>query len=275
MQTILIADDSAMMRKIIRRAVSEVGAEIVEAEDGREALDIIEDRGNVDLLITDLNMPRMTGDELLAALEGQPHRPPHVVVISSTLSTLRRLELTRLGVDRLVGKPFQPERLLMDLQDLLPSPTVCASPVPPSVVGVLDTAVSQTLSRMAFRVGMPMPEPPEDLGEAAILAEVTLDGVVTGALGVAAPHAWCATLSGELTGAEEPHDFAAELLNMVAGGMVGHFEATYGSRVELGIPSVRDVGMSVEVSRAYRLDDDSIIGILWELNLPEPAGADA
>lgn len=109
--TILIVDDSEVMRRMVRRVVEltdvAVG-DVHEAANGREALDIL-DAHPVDVLLTDLNMPVMTGIELLTALEGRPSRPPVRVVITTDGSEARHREAGRLDVTRYLEKPLRPE----------------------------------------------------------------------------------------------------------------------------------------------------------------------
>ena len=109
---ILVVDDSAMMRTMIKRAASLTGlsiGEIFEAADGRQALDVLE-REHVDALFTDLNMPVMTGIELLRQIEGH-ERWQHIVrvIISTDGSEARRNEAGALNVRLYVEKPFRPE----------------------------------------------------------------------------------------------------------------------------------------------------------------------
>jgi len=109
---ILVVDDSAMMRTMIKRAASLTGlsiGQIFEAADGRQALDVLE-REHVDALFTDLNMPVMTGIELLRQIEGH-ERWQHIVrvIISTDGSEARRNEAGALNVRLYVEKPFRPE----------------------------------------------------------------------------------------------------------------------------------------------------------------------
>jgi two-component system, chemotaxis family, chemotaxis protein CheY len=108
---ILIVDDSAMMRKMVRRVVdlTEVAVgSVYEAANGEEALGII-DAHQIDALFTDLNMPVMTGTELLRALRQRPTRPAIRVVISTDGSQARRAEAEALDVTRYLEKPLRPE----------------------------------------------------------------------------------------------------------------------------------------------------------------------
>ena len=110
--TILIVDDSAVMRALLRRVVSlsEVPVEtVLEARNGREALQVLE-TNHVDAVFTDINMPVMNGHELLT--EMARHERWHDVlrvVISTDGSKLRREEARDLKVGLYVEKPFRPE----------------------------------------------------------------------------------------------------------------------------------------------------------------------
>jgi len=107
---ILIVDDSAMMRQFVRRAVqlSEVPVgEVHEAANGKEALAVM-DAHDVDALFTDINMPIMSGPELLRELDRQGRRTPARIVVSTDGSEARRQEMKGLA-QWYVNKPVRPE----------------------------------------------------------------------------------------------------------------------------------------------------------------------
>jgi two-component system chemotaxis response regulator CheY len=109
---ILIVDDSAMMRMMIKRVAGlcEIPiAHIYEAANGAEALAVLEAH-DVDALFTDINMPVMTGTELLRELgKHDRYRNLTRVIISTDGSTARREEVRDLNVRLYVEKPFRPE----------------------------------------------------------------------------------------------------------------------------------------------------------------------
>ena len=109
---ILIVDDSAMMRMMIKRVAGlcEIPIQhIYEAANGAEALEVLATK-DVDALFTDINMPVMTGTELLREI-GKHERYRHLtrVIISTDGSTARREEARELNVRLYVEKPFRPE----------------------------------------------------------------------------------------------------------------------------------------------------------------------
>lgn len=117
--TILIVDDSAMMRMMIKRVAGltdlPVGR-ILEAGDGRQALSVLEAEP-VDVIFTDINMPVMTGTELLREISRRGTWPSLTrVIISTDGSTARREEVRSLEVQHYIEKPFSPE-VMRDVLD--------------------------------------------------------------------------------------------------------------------------------------------------------------
>ncbi len=110
---ILIVDDSSMMRAMIKRvlALTHIPVDdILEANNGEEALALLESNDDIQLLLTDINMPVMTGIELLRELsEDERWRHLMRVVISTDGSALRREEAAGLDVRCYLEKPFTPE----------------------------------------------------------------------------------------------------------------------------------------------------------------------
>lgn len=121
---ILIVDDSAVMRAMIKRVTSLAGlpvGTVFEAGNGREALDVLEQHP-VHLLVTDVSMPVMTGTELLRAMAARPEWRDIVrVIISTDGSESRRSEAEDLNVKIYVEKPFRPEVMRDVLSTLAPA----------------------------------------------------------------------------------------------------------------------------------------------------------
>jgi two-component system chemotaxis response regulator CheY len=122
--TLLIVDDSVTMRAMVKRAASLSGvaiSAIFEAANGQEALDVLE-RAQVDAVFTDINMPVMTGVELLKRMAAET-RWSHVlrVIISTDASDVRRQEVSDLNVRHYVQKPVRPEAVCDVLSQLVGS----------------------------------------------------------------------------------------------------------------------------------------------------------
>ncbi|MDP1569156.1 MAG: response regulator [Vicinamibacterales bacterium] len=119
--SILIVDDSAMMRAMIKRVAGladvPIGA-VYEAANGAEAIQVLETQ-TIHALFTDINMPVMTGTELLREIERRGQWPDLVrVIISTDGSAARREEVSDLHVKCYVEKPFRPEVMRDVLTDL-------------------------------------------------------------------------------------------------------------------------------------------------------------
>lgn len=107
---ILIADDSKAMRMIVVRTLRQAGLsghEIVEAVNGRDALLLVR-KVNPDLILSDWNMPEMTGIEFLRALRASGSTTPFCFVTSEGSEEMRTIAQES-GAMGLIAKPFTPE----------------------------------------------------------------------------------------------------------------------------------------------------------------------
>jgi len=111
---LLIVDDSPILRTAIKKTARLAGVKdenMYEAGNGREALDLLESHW-VDLVLLDLNMPVMNGEEFVAELRKNPDLKDTAVVVVSTESNEARLgRLREMGVVDTLHKPFEPEDL--------------------------------------------------------------------------------------------------------------------------------------------------------------------
>ena len=119
---VLVVDDSAAIRKILQRVLHQTGMgihTILEAGNGREALDILQ-RQKIGLVLTDINMPKMDGMELLAALKAAPEwRDIPVVMITTEGGETKVAEAVRLGARGYVRKPFTADQIKEKLAGIL------------------------------------------------------------------------------------------------------------------------------------------------------------
>lgn len=112
--TILIVDDSATMRSVIKRTVQmadmSVG-EFLEASGGRQALEILQQQ-KINLVLADINMPEMNGIEMIERMHTDERSRSIPVVIISTEARSARIEsLKEKGVVGYIHKPFTPETI--------------------------------------------------------------------------------------------------------------------------------------------------------------------
>lgn len=103
----LVVDDSRAMRMILKRTLSQLGFEVVEAGDGRQALDVLQVSGPVDVALVDWNMPVMTGYELIQEVRGR--RELDAMPIMMVTTETEADQVTRAldaGANEYVMKPF-------------------------------------------------------------------------------------------------------------------------------------------------------------------------
>ena len=119
-QKILITDDSATSRMIIKRCIEMAGffdIDYLEAEDGLQGLTIL-DTEKVDLIITDLKMPKMDGKTFIRKLKSNDNtKDIPVVVISSLDNSVLEERLKREGVLSVIGKPLSPAKVLEFMEE--------------------------------------------------------------------------------------------------------------------------------------------------------------
>ena len=109
-KTIMTVDDSPSMRMLLRVALTDLGYSVVEAEDGVHALEKL-DGFQPDLLITDINMPRMDGFGLIAEVRGQGRRSLPILVLTTESSDEKKQRARDAGATGWIVKPFHPEKL--------------------------------------------------------------------------------------------------------------------------------------------------------------------
>jgi two-component system chemotaxis response regulator CheY len=114
----LVVDDSRAVRMILARTLKELGYEVREAANGREALEVIEaEKTAVTLVLADWNMPEINGLELLKQLRQNPELSRLVVVMVTTETELDQMAVAlEAGANEYVMKPFTKEILVEKLQ---------------------------------------------------------------------------------------------------------------------------------------------------------------
>ena len=109
---ILVVDDSETVRQVLQLTLANAGFDVVEAEDGLEALDKLA-HNLVDMMITDLNMPNMDGLDLIKKVrEDGTHRFTPIVMLTTESSAEKKLAGREAGASGWIVKPFRPEQLL-------------------------------------------------------------------------------------------------------------------------------------------------------------------
>lgn len=111
---ILLVDDSTTMRRIQKNTLAKLGFEnVLEAEDGVDALKKLAGEGPFDLVLMDWNMPNMTGIEALKKIKADPGlKATPVIMVTSESEKTRIVEAIQAGAANYVVKPFQSETLM-------------------------------------------------------------------------------------------------------------------------------------------------------------------
>jgi len=116
---IMIVDDSATVRQVLRLTLTNAGYNLLEACDGEEALDVMTGQ-NIDLMLTDLNMPKLDGIGLIKAVrQGSENRFLPIVMLTTESAEEKKQEGKAAGASGWIVKPFKPEQLLKVIKMVL------------------------------------------------------------------------------------------------------------------------------------------------------------
>jgi chemosensory pili system protein ChpA (sensor histidine kinase/response regulator) len=122
--TVLVADDSVSVRRVMTNLIKSVGWTPVDAKDGRDALEVL--HGLLvppDVFLLDIEMPRMDGYELLAFLRSQEeYRHTPVIMVTSRAGEKHRAKALDLGATGYLVKPYQDDALLSLIRELVSQP---------------------------------------------------------------------------------------------------------------------------------------------------------
>ncbi|MGC4121262.1 MAG: response regulator [Myxococcales bacterium] len=124
MRSILLVDDSRVVREVLKVYLIRRDVEMVEAGDGVEALALLQRGSLPDIVIADLRMPRLDGAGLCRALRSQArtrHLP--VIILSSSLTPESEDACRQAGAAEVLSKPVEPKRLLEAIERLLAHPS--------------------------------------------------------------------------------------------------------------------------------------------------------
>lgn len=117
--TILVIDDSASIRQMVAFTFQSVGYRVIEAEDGIEGL-AKANANDVDLILSDQNMPNMDGLTLVNALRDQPkHASTPILMLTTESSESLKMQGRAAGANGWLVKPFNPEKLLAVVKKFL------------------------------------------------------------------------------------------------------------------------------------------------------------
>lgn len=116
---IMIVDDSASLRQVVSIALVNAGYDVLEAEDGSRALDLLDGK-KIHLVICDVNMPVMDGITFVKKVKQMPnYRFLPIIMLTTESGESRKLEGQEAGAKAWVVKPFKPEQMLDAVSKLI------------------------------------------------------------------------------------------------------------------------------------------------------------
>ncbi len=120
---LLVVDDSSTMRRIIKNTLQRLGhKDILEAEHSLDAWGILEANSDINVLITDWNMPEMNGLELVKKVRAeQKYIDMPIIMVTTEGGKAEVITALKAGVNNYIVKPFTPQVLKEKLEDVLPT----------------------------------------------------------------------------------------------------------------------------------------------------------
>jgi two-component system chemotaxis response regulator CheY len=116
-KVILTVDDSRTMRDMLKYSLTSAGHEVIQAEDGVHGLEVLASCGHVDVIITDINMPRMDGYGVIENVRSDPSRRGIPILVLTTESEpAKKMRAKEAGASGWIVKPFDSPKLLAAIQ---------------------------------------------------------------------------------------------------------------------------------------------------------------
>ena len=138
---VLVVDDEARMRKLVKDFLSVKGFTVLEAGDGEEAVDIFFEQKDIALILLDVMMPKMDGWEVVKTIRKYSQVP--VIMLTARGEERDELQGFALGVDEYISKPFSPKILVARVEAILRRTSAGASDVTEVGGIVLDKVAHQ------------------------------------------------------------------------------------------------------------------------------------
>jgi two-component system chemotaxis response regulator CheY len=118
-KTVLIIDDSASIRQVVSLTLKRAGYEVLEAVDGRDALDKLKGQ-KVNLILCDVNMPNMDGITFLKEVKQlATYKFTPIIMLTTESQEAKKQEGKAAGARAWIVKPFKPEQMLMAIEKLI------------------------------------------------------------------------------------------------------------------------------------------------------------
>ncbi len=114
---VLVVDDESRMRKLVRDFLVKSNFDVVEAEDGEQALDIFYEQKDIALIVLDVMMPKVDGWQVCR--EVRTHSKVPIIMLTAKTDERDELQGFQLGVDEYIAKPFSPKILVARIEAIL------------------------------------------------------------------------------------------------------------------------------------------------------------
>ena len=244
---VLVTDDSQIVRQVIIKTLSVAGVdtnEIYQAGDGKEALALLDEK-QIDLVISDLNMPVMNGIEMFERMQkNEATKKIPVIVVTTEGSQTRIDELKAQGIKGYIRKPFTPEQIREVVDEVLAAQDT--GPQFEEELCDVFTTVADTMAYM-FAERATADELPDSVDD-AVESMISFSGPQNGSMLLALPKEMCVELAASALGvgrddpdiAEKGIDAVKEMLNVICGNMLTRIA---GSKpvFDLSVPTSREL----------------------------------
>lgn len=117
MLKVLVVDDEARMRKLVKDFLTVKGFQVIEAENGEEAVDLFFAQKDIALILLDVMMPKMDGWEVCKTIRQYSQVP--IIMLTARSEERDELQGFKLGVDEYISKPFSPKILVARVEAIL------------------------------------------------------------------------------------------------------------------------------------------------------------
>jgi two-component system, chemotaxis family, chemotaxis protein CheY len=119
-KNILIIDDSESIREVIATGLEDAGYTVIKGVNGRDGLTCLENNPDVELIITDLNMPVMDGISFLKEVrKSSRHKYVPIIILTTESQEAKKLEARNAGATGWIIKPFSKEKLITVIKKLV------------------------------------------------------------------------------------------------------------------------------------------------------------
>jgi len=120
-KVILTVDDSRTMREMLKLALGGAGHTVIQADDGINGVEALQNAGTVDVIITDINMPRMDGFGFIDQVRRDPrNRAIPILVLTTESEPAKKQRARDAGATGWIVKPFDPDKLLAAVRRVAP-----------------------------------------------------------------------------------------------------------------------------------------------------------